>query len=51
MDVGTNFIDFLIQHHIAEVAKNIKNKKVFKIFHFLVVGLLEQLYDRLLIDF
>ena len=42
MDVGTSFIDFLLQHDMAEVAKKIeKNKLFFKIFHFLVVGLLE----------
>ena len=51
MDVGISFIDFLLQHDMAQAAKNIKkNQWFFNHFHFLVVGLLERFYDRFLVD-
>ena len=43
MDVGTSFIDFLLQHDMAEVAKNIEKQIVFEdfsIFGCWVVGMI-----------
>ena len=45
MDVGTSFIDFLLQHDMAEVAKNIEKKpkgffRDFSIFGYWVVGMI-----------
>ena len=41
MDVGTSFIDFLLQHDMAEVAKNIEKIIVFvDVFDILVVKFL-----------
>ena len=43
MDVGTSFIEFLLQHDIAEVATNIQKRNDFlRFFRFLVLGLLEE---------
>ena len=48
MDVGISFIDFLLQHDMAEVAKNIeKNQWFLTFFTFLLLGC----WNDFMIDF
>ena len=47
MDVGTSFIDFLLQHDMAEVAKTLKNQMCFlAFFNFWLLSC----WDDLLVD-
>ena len=49
--LGTNFIDFLLQHGMAEVAKIVDSSTFFILFAILVVGLLGWLFYNCLVDF